>query len=56
MNVALPRPEVEIVQMIVVCTVIGEGVDRDPVRRVWDYYTMAGEHVMRRDPWLEERR
>lgn len=40
---------VEIVQMIKVDSVVGRGVDGDPVRVITEFYTMDGQIVARHD-------
>ncbi len=38
-----------VVELIEVCSVIGKGVEGDPVRRLFEWYTFEGELVARTD-------
>lgn len=46
--------EVQVVQVIRTLTVIGTGTDGDPVRGVWQYWTMEGELLSTSDYGQQE--
>lgn len=43
--------QVKIIEVIQVKRVIGEGIDEDPARIIWEYYTFDGKLLARNDDW-----
>jgi hypothetical protein len=45
-------PTIELVEVVAVTYVVGEGLRGDPARNVVDYHSRGGDFLARRDAWL----
>ena len=44
-------PKVEVVKLLAVTHVFGQGIETDPSREVTTFYSFEGEIVVHSDPW-----